>query len=1418
MPALAEPPSLEGAPTPVPDLSGSPTPSVGPNSDGSLPVAPATLTSPTGPAGSGKADAPAPPASDGFNVLRTAHEEASRSRYANTGDPATNDRGRYGISDLEGLGYKFAPIPSNLDPNNPADRQQLASLYAQRLTTYDNARTQEELENPSGFSGDPNAPKDKYAQSQANALRSLQAKAAEADLSLAGSATASLRRGVWKSFTNAFAEPSTSVSDTVQQEAANEKHPITSGAAYGTGRALSPESLATIAATGGAVNPLIEGAGVGGKVLAGAVAGGAYGASAQTAQQNLEGEQATPLRNIALGAAGGAAGTLAGQATNRIAQGIANPALRAAAKFTGGAAGAAGVNAGVGAAGTLAEGGKPTVQQAIRDALAGVAQHAAVGGPEALHGEPTGVKSDDQIETNQAEAEPGKVGTTEQPVANQPAPSQQESAQSPVAVERPVGAVGLPVDKPNLEGAPTEAQPPNEQTAIPIQRGEAPSNFAQEDALRTATKGLDRTAPFQSLEGAPTPKPIGESNIREIAAPETVAQQKSPAPAEQATGQTPSVGASKAEADGEGTGKAESKQPPEPKSFGPGAAGENDIGQRGLSEGPPGPLQVGQIAKAAGINSKKLGVAALGEIRHLRERFSPVEAKYGSEITKDFIKTVAAPSAESRTIVSDFVKRAFGDAPDPEKAFQDWTDLGRYYRLRDLQQRMPGKNVGGGLPPLQMQDQIIQHPNGTTTTIRGVTSLENDPINQNATALYNKGIAPRITDIRQRNGMIMNSGASNPAKFPYFLNLPGEYDGAQGTDTSVNPSKAFNKAATGNSQLLMDPKESLEAAVRGHIATDYKQNLVKNLKANFSVPQSNVVQQGKGFTANFHGQPTEVQPVDLAPNGSPAPDIHYLPAQLAHEYNNIRQDRGVHDTLFDKAIQAGTKAATIAAFAPHAARVISHVAARDAQSGRSVTGLLPSWLGSNEAAASRMIDMAKTPWGKTVQLLIDRTGSDKGAGYDVKPGQTRIQQLLAKPHDILFDPDHGVDPMGRRVIGDAHLRILFGNDAVNSLEKSVNSGHSSFADAADNLEKQMSPKDFVGFGRKINSTLGFANKQTRSDLLNWASRIFPFTSSESGMIPREVSKVANVDPVGLGNAVKAGQWKQAALRLGGALATGAVGTYLASNALNYANTKAQTGTGRFMSDNDDGHKLDIWVAPKWHVSNLDPTFARATRITGIKGYANGDNLVRSAGLEALNEPLSMLAKTLQVAVTAATAMNGGAKSLHLVHDDKTGDVKLQPTTIAQSIGVPFAGNTVKEAQEGRPVGPGIIQDAAKATTGLSLTHDNQDPKSPTAKLVQKLGYQGNGVPPTPEQKAKSDMHKKAAQLIRDGKIDDAIGLLKDAPKSERTAVVERAKQPDDFAYEISRLSKDNARQVLKAMSPAERIKYRDVLVKKLGEN
>jgi hypothetical protein len=723
--------------------------------------------------------------------------------------------------------------------------------------------------------------------------------------------------------------------------------------------------------------------------------------------------------------------------------------------------------------------------------------------------------------------------------------------------------------------------------------------------------------------------------------------------------------------------KTDAKWVPNPKPLTPPAGDE--IGQRGLSSGPPGALQIAPLMR------KARQAVGIGELRGLRERFAPIESKYGSGIAKAFIKAAAAPGPEAETLAGSFMRRAFGDAPDPEQAAREWLDRGRFYRRRDLQARL-GATAGTALPDIPPAD---------------LARMEADPVQQKADALWNKEFAPLINDIRNRHGMIMNLAANDPNKFPVFINLPGESEGPEATNTRVNPNKAFNKNATGNTPLIMDPKEAIAAALRGHLATDYRQQLARVIDTAYSVPQNSVVPKGRrSWQATFRGRDVEVEPVDVAPIGSRQSQIRMVPSDIADQWNHIRQPRGNFNTLFDKAIQAGTRMATFGELAPHSVRVIAHVGARMAQSGQSAAHLLPGWLGSNEAAVVRMKQMVRSPIGETMQLLIDRSGSDRGHGFDVQPSQNKIVQWLNKPHNILFNPDSGVDPMARRVVADSYLRTVLGNDRMNRVEEALKNGTTNPARASKSLEQALGAKQFVGLGRRVNDTMGFANKQTRSDLLNNAARIFPFISSESGMIPREVGKLVNIDAPSVVSALQRGQWKDAALKVGASLANGALGAYIAANAFNYANTAAQTGNGKFLWDNDDGHKLDVWIANGWYLSNLDPTFSRASRLSGAKALMNGDSPSKEVGTEGVNEVLSSLATTLKVGFTSAMYVATGKGYAPYFTVDKAGNPGLLKTSPTENI--PGVRNTATAITKGTSVPAGVMKDAAAFMTGAQL--------------------------------------------------------------------------------------------------------------------
>src|SRR5438046_3607411 len=118
----------------------------------------------------------------------------------------------------------------------------------------------------------------------------------------------------------------------------------------------------------------------------------------------------------------------------------------------------------------------------------------------------------------------------------------------------------------------------------------------------------------------------------------------------------------------------------------------------------------------------------------------------------------------------------------------------------------------------------------------------------------------------------------------------------------------------------------------------------------------------------------------------------------------------------------------------------------------------------------------------------------------------------------------------------------------------------------------------------------------------------------------------HLDPKSILKNIKRGEYKTALIQSATQLASGPVGTYLMMQGLNYAMTSMQNGQGRFMDDNDEGHKLDVQIAPGWYISNLDPMFSRASRLMAIRAKAN--KKAGAAGSEIGRETINEMAATL----------------------------------------------------------------------------------------------------------------------------------------------------------------------------------------------
>lgn len=646
---------------------------------------------------------------------------------------------------------------------------------------------------------------------------------------------------------------------------------------------------------------------------------------------------------------------------------------------------------------------------------------------------------------------------------------------------------------------------------------------------------------------------------------------------------------------------------------------------RMASQEPPPPTPRGRAGAVAIPDIvDRAATATLADTRAVRERFAKIEQYDSPALARDFTKNVTVPT-QAESLMKTMERRTGAD----EDTLSKLKDIGQDNRRQELQAK--------GLPASKLTD----------LSPADAAAYRADPKVKAAMDWWNKNIRPTIDDIRTRNGLPMSKAG---AASDFFVNLPSE-PGVGGGRAGVNNADAFNKAAVGEGDYNSDPREFFKSIIQQHLRVDAANQLANTIKRDAVIPNANVVDplaklnpasttfnpKGRSFTAQYRGRTEDVALVDLAKPDAKVPDLQYVPSRVAKQWENVYQNAPSDDSLAGKIRAVPVAMATTGVIAPHTARILYHVGSRMAESGQSDLTLAP-WFGSPVAAATRMIQLRDSLFGDTLQNLIDRSGSDKGSGYGVQEeSQTKnlLMKVLNAPHEALFNPK-GIDPTARKVVGETYLRTLLGHDAVDKIESDVNAGRSTPLDASRQIEKSMKANEFLQFARHINGTLGFANKQTRGETLNNLSYIFPFISSESGMIPREMTKLATmgINAPALGRNVSAGRYGAAVKQMATMLTAGAIGTYIAQNGVNYAMTKWQNGQGKFMYQNPEGHKADIQLAPGTFWSNADPTISRAARLLGIKAAMNGKPVASSAALGNLNEAIATLNPALHMMFSA----------------------------------------------------------------------------------------------------------------------------------------------------------------------------------------
>lgn len=764
-----------------------------------------------------------------------------------------------------------------------------------------------------------------------------------------------------------------------------------------------------------------------------------------------------------------------------------------------------------------------------------------------------------------------------------------------------------------------------------------------------------------------------------------------------------------------------------------------------------------------------------------RPRLAMIRHADGPEVADSLLQRITANKVSGQMV--DRLRRVFDKASDPEALWQDFLTLGYTYRQEMLQAR--GQPASGIVP--------------LTPTAKA--RVEANPIIQEAIAHWNKEIRPMIDDIRTRNGMPMDPAAKGK---PFFVNLPAESQPGF-TGTSPNFNKAFSTPASGEATYQTDPDEAFNRIIGGHLVADASERFAKEVRK-ISISPTTVVdplakrnpaafekpKDGNTFTAEYKGKIQPVKAIDLnegksGPGGAPlAPDYHYVPDRIYKEYNKLFADSPDWNTALDKLVRAKTTLQLAVGGAPvHAVREFFLAGQRLAQSGQTPRSLIPGWLGSPMAALGRMKELRGSDWGDTMKMLNARAGSDRGEGFGIEPDKQPLGKLLAKPHDWLMDPRKGIDPNVRSVVADAYLRKFLTNDAIDKMEADVNAGKMTPADALKEVQSKLGNDGMMSIQKEVNNTLGWNNRQTRGESLNWVSRVLPFIGSESGMIPREVGArlTGNVDVKATAKDVGAGRYGDATMKALYSLATGAGGLYLLKQAANLATTKLFTGKAKTMSENDEGHKNSIFLGGGFYADQIDPATSRADRLLGITDAANrNESVPRLSDIRrnTFNEAVGVSAGGLQDIYSGWSG-----KETYL---DKTGNAVKASMADHLTNSLPVGRSTAQAAMRGKPILPALVHDAAGAVN-LGISKSSGKNYSDFERSVRDLEVKAN-TEWTPEQKEthanrmavmdKIRANPDKAKSITDaavmaGKIkkSDAGTLTKQAGHSDVSNVLER---------------------------------------------
>lgn len=715
-----------------------------------------------------------------------------------------------------------------------------------------------------------------------------------------------------------------------------------------------------------------------------------------------------------------------------------------------------------------------------------------------------------------------------------------------------------------------------------------------------------------------------------------------------------------------------------------------------------GPTRQGAISLPTVAEIRQVVGRGIGYANSIRNRIATVNAAEGPGLASAFIKNLQ-PDTEAQTRLRYFEKTAKAT----DAGLEDFYRMGLFLRRQELQSRgLPAT----GLPDLSPAEQ---------------TRINASPEQQRLVRAWNDHVGADNQNIRRSQGMVMSRGVG---ALPYVVNLPSEFGPEGSTDAGTNLRPSFTAPASGEGHYLSNPREGLLASIRGHLSTEARNNLADEIRLS-SVPLNRVqrptpaspdpadfrsLPKGNYYTADIAGKTENLSVIDLSeslnttsplihaqPQSFTPPEYHYVSERVANLWNNRRNASMEFNTPIEGAMNVGTRLAVVGDFAPHTLRTLAATRARLAQAGH-LSAYLPSWLGGNWAVIKEMVGMRK-PFGQTMQMLVDRSGSNRGQGFVTNEPTSKIGKAINIGHDLMMNPEYGTDVLQRRVVAKTHLEMQWGAKEVGQIERMVNSGQMTPVEGMRAIEARLNPTDIVKMGSRVNNTLGYLNKQTRSGFINLAQKLWPFAGSESGMIPDEIRRMVtlNIDAPTVGRSIRDGRYLDAMKQATGQIMGGPVGTILALQALNLAITKMYSGAAKWMDQNDDGHKTDLSIGGGWYLSNLEPGLARASRILGMKEAANEEGIGKTfknlkasvIARESLNEALGTINPAIKNLFAGITG-----KELHV--DPKDELMRAKTSRLSGLIGL--GRNTIQAAQSGEGLGAAAAKDIASFVTGANI--------------------------------------------------------------------------------------------------------------------